>query len=298
MNHDDITSQLRRILEWAEQPDPAAKPLAEYHAIANLPVRQVQQALLTIEDEPEYQRIEHFYTNELRTGHDLEQRLNRSNTEFKFLREYCGLTQHELASRLGVSIGTERRWESKDETYTPSRNAWQTIDSLHQETDREAHGILDAFYERFSDADPEEMEGGTVQVHMLPAKAVTLYLFDNQEDYEEASRTLTSRFAPDRQADPEANRFQDLVNRAVLVAHKVEDTQPREWMLEYLRAELQYGAYLTMTGTPTHTRHNAIMRVAYMLAQMDRERFMAVHISNGATLLSSDSTTLEKETQQ
>ena len=58
MNHDDITSQLRRILEWAEQPDPAAKPLAEYHAIANLPVRQVQQALLTIEDEPEYQRIE------------------------------------------------------------------------------------------------------------------------------------------------------------------------------------------------------------------------------------------------
>lgn len=288
MNHNDTISQLRSLLEWAEQPDPSAKPLAEYRTIANLPVRQVQQALLTIEDEQEYQRLERFYTNELRSGHDLKQRLDRSNTEFKFLREYCGLSQHELAVQLGVSVSTERRWEAKDETYTPSRNAWQTIDRLRRETDKKACGVLDALYQRYGETDSEEMEDGRMRVIPLPAETVTLYLFDNQDDYSAVRQMLHDRFAPHTLKQPEPYGIMeplDPVNLVVQAEHADKDVNPQDWILRYRRAKLQYGAYLTMIGTADRARHNAIMRVAYTLAQSDRNRFKDIRVSNGTTLL-------------
>lgn len=289
MNPNDIITHITRLYEWSEKTDPTAKPLGEYLYITGLSPRQVQQALLTIEDEQEYERLENFYTENLRSGNnELEQRLNRSNTEFKFLREYCGLSQHELAVKLGTSVSTERRWEAKDEAYTPSRDAWQTLDSLRQETGREASGVLDALYQRYGEADPEEMEDGRMRVIPLPAETVTLYLFDNQDDYSAVRQMLHDRFAPHTLKQPEPYGIVeplDPVNLVVQAEHADKDANPQDWILGYHRAEIQYGAYLTMTGAADRARHNAIMRVAYTLAQSDRNRFTDVRIANGSTLL-------------
>lgn len=289
MNPNDIITHIARLYEWSRKTDPTAKPLGEYLYITGLPPRQVQQALLAIEDEQEYEQLENFYTKELRSGdNELEQRLNRSNTEFKFLREYCGLSQHELAAKLGTSVSTERRWEAKDEAYTPSREAWQTIDRLRRETDKKAENVLDALYQRYSETDCEELDDGRVNVIPLPAKTITLYLFDNQDDYSNTRQALHNLFAPYTHENPEpygAMTPLDPVNLVVQAEHADGDESPYDWRLEYRRAELQYGAYLTMAKTADHARHNAIMRVAYTLAQSDKNRFTDVRITNGATLL-------------
>ena len=289
MNPNDIITHIARLYEWSRKTDPTAKPLGEYLYITGLSPRQVQQALLAIEDEQEYEQLENFYTKELRFGdNELEQRLNRSNTEFKFLREYCGLSQHELAAKLGTSVSTERRWEAKDEAYTPSREAWQTIDRLRRETDKKAENVLDALYQRYSETDCEELDDGRVNVIPLPTKTITLYLFDNQDDYSNTRQALHNLFDPYTHENPEpygAMTSLDPVNLVVQAEHADGDESPYDWRLEYRRAELQYGAYLAMAKTADHACHNAIMRVAYTLAQSDKNRFTDVRITNGATLL-------------
>lgn len=52
----------------------------------------------------------------------------RSKTEFRAIREICGITQAALAKELGVEVRSVKRWESDAAPQQPPADAWAVLD--------------------------------------------------------------------------------------------------------------------------------------------------------------------------
>lgn len=52
----------------------------------------------------------------------------RTKTEFRAIREICGITQAALAKELGVEVRSVKRWESDAALQQPPADAWAVLD--------------------------------------------------------------------------------------------------------------------------------------------------------------------------
>lgn len=56
---------------------------------------------------------------------------SRSDAEFRFRRECCGIELSEIAEDLGVRLDTVKRWENPKKGMPPSIRAWAYVDSAY-----------------------------------------------------------------------------------------------------------------------------------------------------------------------
>ena len=56
---------------------------------------------------------------------------SRSEAEFRYRREMCGIELFELADALGVRLDTAKRWENPNRGLPPSLRAWAYVDSAY-----------------------------------------------------------------------------------------------------------------------------------------------------------------------
>lgn len=76
--------------------------------------------------------------------------MERTKSNFMYMREACGITQSQAAEALGVSNDTLRKWE-KPSGNEPPEDAWEYIESAY-----ETHlWAVDSAVEAFLDANDE-----------------------------------------------------------------------------------------------------------------------------------------------
>lgn len=263
----DILEALREVKAWAESNEPKNRPLNAIHILDLCTVRSVQEALLTVEGE-EYSQLESFYANNLR--HDVPHRLTslealawRSNTEFKFLREYCGFSQQELADKLGTSLSSERRWENRSETYNPPIKAWKQIDDAVSKINADAKTVLDQMCSLAKEYDYDETTG---EEHPITPVRFTLLLFTDDDNY---AKYLRMRKNILRQTPEERRRaFEDC-------------PEDRTYMA------FAYGTECIEPAS-TYSQHNALMRVVYTLATAGNPPVPVEHVSLSVNVADSE----------
>ena len=71
--------------------------------------------------------------------------LTRTTPTLKAARQAKGITQQELATTLGLSIGTIREWEQGTRTTMYTKNWNKLCDLLEVDTDTGFHGLSRVF---------------------------------------------------------------------------------------------------------------------------------------------------------
>lgn len=66
----------------------------------------------------------------------------RGKADFRALRDLLGVTQHQVAQRLGVSDLTVMNWENPRNFYGPDRRAWEWLEGLYVDADRRAGAMV------------------------------------------------------------------------------------------------------------------------------------------------------------
>lgn len=262
-----IIAALRGMYELVHSDNPHDVPADAYSVMQCASVRDVQRALLSVDDEEEYSRLEDFYSRKMRDGdQDLHDRASRSNTEFRFLREHCGLSQGTLADMLAVSLSTVRRWEATDGEYSPSSQAWDTLDAYTKRILNNAKRVMDNYHQMAEALLPEEGDedwhgpDDPALVHASIDKIV-FYLFDNQEQYEREQERVFS-LEPDDATPHE--RIRDAMNNLSRISTG-SDGKPQLMDLDLILNE--YVAHNGMLkDVRSYNEHNAIVRIAYTFA--------------------------------
>ncbi|KFI41913.1 helix-turn-helix domain-containing protein [Bifidobacterium biavatii] len=67
----------------------------------------------------------------------------RSKADFRMLRETLGLSQAWVAQHAGVSVPTIKNWEDPKYFYPPKREAWDLVEGLWRDADRQASTMVD-----------------------------------------------------------------------------------------------------------------------------------------------------------
>ncbi len=76
-------------------------------------------------------RIELESMTEEQYGAYREECDSRSEAEFRYRREMCGIELFELADALDVRLDTAKRWENPKKGLPPSLRAWAYVDSAY-----------------------------------------------------------------------------------------------------------------------------------------------------------------------
>lgn len=236
---EEIITALQTLYQWFTSENPESKPLQALRVTRLTSTRRVQEALLTL-DSTEYDRLEDFYSTHIRREEILETLIERSNGEFKFLREYCGYSQTQLAELLHTSLSSERRWENKEETYTPPLRAWQQLDKTVAALNDSAQTLLQR---RIAAGTAYDYDDRTGETYPASATIFPLFMFDNTQEY--------GRYI--------------LVRRHILSltpnqqSRLLGDSEQREYVKFIMDTE-------GIEPLETFTQHNALMRIVYTLA--------------------------------
>lgn len=92
----------------------------------------------------------------------------RTKTEFRAIREMCGITQAALARELGVEVRSVKRWESDAAPQQPPQDAWDVLD-------------------RALDVQRQVVDFALAQVDESAAPAVRLPYWANADEYADRS---------------------------------------------------------------------------------------------------------------
>lgn len=143
-NSDIVVNDLRAIRRFLSSSDPDGRPNSSFARLQCLQLRDIVSALTVAQlDDQEYRALLDFAMTSL-TARETRKLLNRTGSEFLFLRNRCGASQQWVADRLRVSLSTVRRWEDSDQPYAPSQEAWKWLDSLDGYVERCAHRAVRA----------------------------------------------------------------------------------------------------------------------------------------------------------
>ncbi|PWG65657.1 helix-turn-helix domain-containing protein [Bifidobacterium callitrichidarum] len=134
-----IVSDIRNIQRFVTSTDPEIRPDASFARLQRLQLRDIVAALTFAElNDREYRTLLDFAMTTL-TAQETKRLINRTGSEFMFLRNRCGVAQQWAADSLGVSLSTVRRWEDPDQPYAPSHEAWKWLDGLDEYVERTAY---------------------------------------------------------------------------------------------------------------------------------------------------------------
>lgn len=199
---------LTAVKEYINSDSPKQAPYYEYQLLAACPLRTLMKALNDSDlTGNEYAELARFAVNGWQNK-TIERTLQRTITEFSFLRQRTGISQQRLADEIGVSVTTVRRWEDPKNEYTPSLAAWNLLDRYEQwEKDKARESLENRIHDLNNEIDNtcKVLYGFQCDGQFPPnfPGIILLHYFRDEDSYQQAVNVINNQATPSNDDDPE-----------------------------------------------------------------------------------------------